>query len=155
MDRYSARLDDAASIAEDVDYEGLLRAIAEFTLHAAVARAEDRSAWEQERFRREGLLALQFFRNGRALWADALLYRAEAKQAGQTGRLEPFEKANELQEGFCERLDRDLRAWWRERGYETETMLRDARTLFAELERDASDRACGAHEGFVREVLGR
>ena len=153
MDRYEARIDEAVVVARDASYETLVRTIAEYMLRGAIARAADRCTWEHERIRREGLHALEVFRNGRAIWCDELAFQSERPPAEDPRAREAFDRANELDTALCARLDSDLQSWWRRRGYDPGSLLTDARTLFSELERDAADRASDAREGFLQEIL--
>ena len=49
--------------------------------------------------------------------------------------------------------DSDLRSRWRRLGYETPPLLNDMKKLFCQLERDAAERAAGAREGLLAELL--
>lgn len=152
--RYSARLGDSHRIAEGVAYEMLLKSLVEFTIRAAVADLIDESDWEQERFRRQGLDALQLFRDGLAVWNDRASYQEALIEARREGVEERFKAANVLEPELYERLNRDLLARWRQAGYEAPCLLHGAKQLFTELKRDAAERVAGARESLVVEVLG-
>jgi hypothetical protein len=159
MDEYTARLDGSASaakdgnIAEGVNYNALLKNIVEYTLRAATARVADRSTWEQEELRRKGLSGIHIFRNGQAIWTDAALFEKELDEAQREGIEADFKEQNELDLEVRRNLDRDLRQWWRRAGYESGSLVGNMRRLFTELERDASERAAEAWDGFIGEIL--
>ncbi len=139
-------------IAEGVPYNELLRRIMEFTIRGALARSTDDSEWEHEELRRKGLGSLRLFHNNRAVWLSSQTFaeeRAEARRE-RDGR---FDKRNELDPGLYERLDRDLRRGWQKAGYRVESQMHDMKKIFVELEREASERAAGAREGLLAEVL--
>ncbi|MBV8723613.1 MAG: hypothetical protein JO277_15790, partial [Candidatus Eremiobacteraeota bacterium] len=77
---YTARIG-SGSIAEDLSYAKLLERTLEFVLRAAVAKAIDEFAWEQEELRRSGLRAIEFVRDGKAIWWDAEAFELEQKEA--------------------------------------------------------------------------
>jgi hypothetical protein len=150
---YSARIGESLCIAENTSYDALLKSIVEFTVRAAVARSTDDNDWEHEELRRKGLCAVQIFRNGRAVWAEPDAFDAELTEARRE-QIEPrFSKSNELDAKLYSHLDRDLQVRWRMAGYEVPSLLNDMKKLFGELERDATDRATGAREGLVNEIL--
>jgi hypothetical protein len=149
---YSARIGESYSITEQSTYDGLLQRIMEFTIRAALARSIDESDWEHEELRRKGLAALQIVRNGRAVWACRESFGAELAEARRE-RDARFEQSNELNPALYDRLDGDLRACWRRAGYDTPSLAHDMKKLFAELERDAADRAAGARESLLTELL--
>ncbi len=149
---YSARIGESHSLGENIAYQVLLLRIVEFTVRAALARCVDESEWEHELLRTKGLEALEIFRDGRAVWSDRPLFEAERAEARRE-RDSRFEERNELDPSLYKRLDRDLRVAWRRAGYETPSLLREMKKLFVELESDATDRATGAREGLVVEIL--
>jgi hypothetical protein len=149
---YSARIGESHSLGENVSYDALVLRVVEFTVRAALARCVDECEWEHELLRTKGLGALQIFRDARALWSDRELFAVELAEARREHDSR-FEQTNELDCDFCHRLDRDLRGIWRRAGYETPSLLRDMKRLFAELESDATERASGAREGLVIEIL--
>jgi hypothetical protein len=149
---YSARIGESRLIAENVPYGVLLLRIVEFTVRAALARSVDECEWEHELLRTKGLETLQIFRDGKAVWRDRELFEGELAEA-QRERDSRFEQRNELDSRLYQRLDRDLRLTWRRAGYETPSLQREMKRLFAELESDAAERARGAREGLVIEVL--
>ncbi len=153
MELYAARVNDAVEIAAGVEYAALVRAIAEYALRAALARAGDQSTWEQERIRREGLAAVDFCKDGKAVWTDPKLFALERDEARRDGTEAEFLAANELDPGLPERLDADLRRWWRRNGYETPSLREGMRELFGELESDLGDRVEHAREQFIVELL--
>jgi len=149
---YSARIGDSYSIGERMQYEALLRRIMEFTIRAAIARSIDESEWEHEELRHKGLGALAILRGGKAIWIDGELYARELAEAKRE-RDPRFEQSNELDPVLFERLDCDLRERWRRAGYDVPCLMHDMKKLFTELERDASDRAAGAREDLLAELL--
>ena len=151
--RYSARVGESLRIVEGVSYDALLKSIMEFTARAAVARSIDEVTWEQEQLRHSGIGAIQLFRDGKALWSDAATFEAELQEARREHVTTRFQRSNEVDPAFYERLDRDLRARWRQAGYESPTLLTDMKRLFAELERDAADRAASARELLAAEIV--
>ena len=151
--RYTTRIGASVSIAEDVPYESLTTAILEFTIRAAAARSADESEWEHEELRRRGLRSLQVFRNGKALWTDGESFQAELAEATRERIADRFNASNELDPAFFERLDGDLRSHWRLAGYNSSSLLESMKTLFAELESDANDRAANAREALIEEIL--
>jgi hypothetical protein len=154
MDRYTARLGGSVSIAEDVSYDELLKSLIEFTLRAAMARASDQSTVEHEELRLKGLSAIELFRNSRAVWTDAALFERELAEARREGIQGVFMERNELDPEVYDKLNGQLRDWWRRAGYESDCLTKCMKRLFTELESDASDRAADAREQFVGEVLG-
>ena len=151
-DRYTVRIA-GTTLADDVPYGEVLRSVVRYTVEAAVARAADRYDWEHEELRRRGLAAFEIARNGRALWCEPGDFATERALAGAQGAGTAFDAANELDSGFCQRLDADLRELWRKAGYETPSLAADMRPLFAELESDAQDRAASARSGLVLEIV--
>lgn len=150
---YSVRIGESHCVADGIPYDALLDRIVEFTIRAAVARSTDESEWEHEELRRRGLSALQIFRNHRAVWDDRSTFEIELAEARRENIGERFESTNELDPALFTDLDRDLRGLWRRAGYEVPSMRNDMRALFAELERDAADRAAHAREGLLDDVL--
>ncbi len=151
--RYTARIEESISIAEDVAYERLSAGILEFTVRAAMARSEDESEWEYEELRRRGLGGIQIFRNGKALWTDRDAFEAELAEARRSTCADRFGASNELDPGFLEELDRDLRRRWRLAGYEVPSLLESMKLLFSELESDAQDRIADARRAFAGEIV--
>jgi hypothetical protein len=154
-DRYSVRMAESYTIAENATYEALLARLVEFTVLAAVARSVDENDWEQEQLRRNGLSALQIFHNGKAAWDDAPSFEAERAEARRVHIAWKFDASNELDCDLYRRLDRDLCARWRSAGYETPSLLYDMKRLFSELEHDASDRADHARRSLLRDLRAR
>ena len=74
--RYSACIG-ASAIAADVSYDELVGGVLEFVLRAAIAVAADQFEWEHEELRRDGLTAIEFFREGKALWWDRECFESE------------------------------------------------------------------------------
>jgi hypothetical protein len=151
--RYSVRIGESHCVAEGIPYDALLDRIVEFTIRAAVARSTDDSEWQHEELRRRGLGALQIFCNQRAVWDDATTFESELSGARRQNVCRKFKAANELNPAFLTNLDRDLRARWRRAGYEVPSLRCDMKPLFAELERDAADRAADARESLLGDVL--
>jgi hypothetical protein len=152
-DRYSANIGESCCIAERAPYETLLSRIVEFSVRAAVAHSIDESEWEHEQLRRRGLAALQLYRNEKAVWDDSTAYDAELAEARRENIDERFQASNELNAELYKRIDADLQARWRRLGYSTPTLSHNMKRLFAELERDASDRAKQAREGLLDDIL--
>ncbi len=152
-DRYSVRIGESHCIAMDVSYDQLLRQILEFTVRAAVARSIDENEWEHEELRRSGLSALQIFRNEKAIWDDDSMFETEFGEARRGGVGHRFRSANESDPAFYDKLDRDLCAWWRRAGYATSCLRHGMKRLFAELEREAAERAANARNSLLTEVL--
>jgi hypothetical protein len=151
---YSACIGDSVRVAESIPYETLIRQLIEFTARAAVARSIDESDWEHEELRRKGLSGIQLFQNGKAVWTDRKNFE-EALAEAQREQIEArFKKANKLNAALYDRLDKDLRARWCKAGYKVGSLFDDMKGLFTELERDARDRAAGAREDLVGDVLG-
>ena len=151
--RYTTRIGESVSIAEDVPYESLTAAILEFTIRAAAARSADESEWEHEELRRRGLGSLQVFRDGKALWTDGESFQAELAEATRERVADRFNASNELDPAFFEKLDQDLRDRWRLAGYDIASLLENMKALFAEVESDAHDRAANAREALIEEIL--
>lgn len=150
---YSARVGESISVGEALAYDTLLLRIMEFTVRGAIARSMDEDEWEQEALRRNGLAALQIFRNGRAVWTDRASFNEQLSEAKRENVDRRFCDNNELDTTLYARMDRDLRNRWRAAGYETPSLLTNMKKLFAELERDLADRAAGAREHLVDEIL--
>lgn len=140
-------------IGVDMPYEALLLRVMAFTVHAAVARSADESDWEHEQFRRNGLGALELFRNDKALWDDAQTFAEELAEACREGIGPRFQAQNELDLAFYDSLDHDLCTRWRRLGYETPSLRGDMKPLFLELERDIADRTMHARERMLSEFL--
>jgi hypothetical protein len=151
--RYSVRIGEAHCIGADVCYEALLARVMEFTIRAAVARSEDESDWEHEQLRRNGLCALQLFRNDRAIWDNPLTFADELAGARRGDCAQRFEAQNELDPAFYELFDSDLRARWRRLGYETPSLRYDMKVLFSELEREAAERAADARKRLLADFV--
>jgi hypothetical protein len=151
-DVYSVRIGESHSIGEDIAYNELLRRLMEFIVRAALARCVDESEWEQEELRRRGLAALAISHSGKAIWTDRQIFEHERAEARRE-RDRRFARTNQLDPEIFERLDTDLRSRWRQLGYETPSLLHDMKKLFAEIERDAAERAAGAREGLLAELL--
>jgi hypothetical protein len=150
-ERYSASIE-SRSIAQSVPYDELLRRIMEFTIRGALARSIDESEWEHEEIRRKGLRSLQVFHNNKAVWICGETFKQERAEAERELDAR-FDERNELDPALYERLDRDLLARWRKAGYQSTSLIENMKEIFVELERDASERAAGAREGLLVEVL--
>src|ERR1700678_3384806 len=153
LDRYSAQIGESCCIARRETYGTLLTRIVEFSLRAAMARSVDEMEWEQEQLRRRGLSALQIFKNGKAVWEDRPMYESELAEARREGIDERFQAANEADAGLYQKIDDDLCARWRSLGYATPTLGHDMKRLFAELARDAAERADEARKRLLAELL--
>jgi|ERR1700722_1015342 hypothetical protein len=140
--RYSARVG-ASAIAADLPYDELVGRVLEFALRAAIAVAADQFEWEHEELRRDGLTAIEFFREGRALWWDRECFEAE--------RADP--QCNELDAAFFDRLDHDLRARLKRAGYEVPSLIACTKVLYSEIAADVADRCAGARESLLVEIL--
>ena len=151
--KYTARIEESISIAEDVEYAWLSARILELTVRAAVARSHDESEWEHEELRRRGLGGIQIFRNGKAIWTDRDAFEAELAEARRSTCADRFIASNELDPGFLEELDRDLRRRWRLAGYEVSSLLESMKVVFSELESDTNDRVAVARRAFADEIL--
>ena len=151
--RYTARMEQSVSIAEDVPYERLCAGILEFTVRAALARFADESEWVHEELRRRGVTGIQIFRNGKAIWTDRAIFEVELAEARRSNFEDRFREANELDAGFLELLDRDLRARWRLAGYEISSLRESMKPLFSQIEADAKDAVAGARQAFAEEIL--
>lgn len=150
---YSARVGESHCIADRVTYGALLNRIVEFTIRAALARTVDECDWEHDELRRKGIGAIQIFRNGKAVWADSAAFERELAEARREQIEERFRRTNEADPALHQRLDHDLRARWRAAGYESPSLAKDMKKIFAELERDASARAEIARESLAAELL--
>jgi hypothetical protein len=155
LDRYSAQIGESCCIAQRETYDTLLARIVEFSVRAAVARSVDESEWEHEQLRRRGLSALQIFKNGKAVWEDRAEFDAELAEARRERIDERFQAANEVDAGLYQQIDADLRDRWRRLGYATPTLGHNMKPLFAELARDAADRANHARERLLEELLSQ
>jgi hypothetical protein len=153
LDRYSAQIGESCCIAQGETYDTLLTRIVEFSVRAAMARSVDEIEWEQEQLRRRGLSALQIFKNGKAVWEDRPMYDSELAEARREGIDERFQAANEADAGLYRKIDADLCGRWRNLGYATPTLGHDMKRLFAELARDAAERADDAREHLLAELL--
>ena len=151
---FSARIGESCVLAERIAYDELLRRIMEFTVRAALARTVDESEWEHDELRRKGLAAIDVFRNEKAIWTDERTF-SEERAAAQCSRDLRFERFNELDPALYARINRDLRHQWRRAGYDSPCLLHDMKKLFDELERDAADRAAGARESLLVDLLNR
>jgi hypothetical protein len=149
---YSVLIGESRSIGERVSYDELVRHIIEFTIRAALARSVDQSDWEHDELRKRGLRALQIFRNGKAVWADREIFHLELGHARRQGDIR-FEQRNECDPELYGRLEADLRAQWRHAGYDSGSLSHDMKKLFTELERDAAERAAGARESLLNDLL--
>ncbi|HEX4014924.1 MAG TPA: hypothetical protein VHX17_13695 [Candidatus Cybelea sp.] len=141
-ERYSARIG-AMGVAAGVPYDELVGRILELVLRAAIAVAADQFEWEDEELRRDGLMAIEFFHGGRALWWDAACFGAER----------PDPEQNELDPHFFERLDLDLRRRLKRAGYGVPPLLACSKALYAEIAADVADRCAGARESLLIEIL--
>jgi hypothetical protein len=150
---YSAWIAQSVSIARDASYAVLLKCIDEFTIRAAISRTIDQSRWEHDELRRAGLGAIEFFRDGRALWRDPQTYEESLQEARRKRVMARFTSTNELDPAFMERVDAELRERWRARGYLVPSLADDMKTLFAELEATTRDSIAGELEGLVCELL--
>jgi hypothetical protein len=153
LDLYSAQIGESCCIAQGEKYDMLLTRIVEFSVRAAMARSVDEMEWEQEQLRRRGVSALQIFRNGKAVWEDRPVYDSELAEARREGIDERFQAANEADAGLYQKIDADLCARWRHLGYATSTLGHDMKGLFAELARDAAERAEEARKRLLEELL--
>ncbi|MBV8196702.1 MAG: hypothetical protein JO263_01085 [Candidatus Eremiobacteraeota bacterium] len=153
MHLYSACIGESHRIAEDVPYETLLSRIMEFTIRAALAHSIDENDWEQDQLRRNGLRAIGLFRNGKAIWSDCAAFEIELAEARRERVESRFAQTNAADPALYARLDRDLVRRWRLAGYQTPSLANDMKPLFVELERDAAERAEGARESLVGELL--
>jgi hypothetical protein len=140
--RYSARVG-ASAIAAGLPYDELAGRVLEFVLRAAIAVAADQFEWEHEELRRDGLTAIEFFREGKALWWDRECFEAE--------RADP--ERNELDAAFFDRLDHDLRARLKRAGYEVPSLIACTKVLYHEIAADVADRCAGARESLLVEIL--
>ncbi|HEY2473763.1 MAG TPA: hypothetical protein VGI19_03085 [Candidatus Cybelea sp.] len=140
--RYSARIG-PVTIAEDVPYDALAQRVLEFLLRAAIALAADQFEWEHEELRRGGLTAIEFFRNGKALWWDRESFEAE----------EADSERDELDAEFFDRLDIDLREKLKRAGYEVPSLVACTKPLYVEIAADVADRCAVAREDLLREIL--
>ncbi|HEY1428409.1 MAG TPA: hypothetical protein VGF18_02475, partial [Candidatus Tumulicola sp.] len=140
-DRYTVRIAESYSIAENTTYQALLSRLVEYTLRAAIARSVDQEEWEHEQLRRNGLFALQIFHNGKSAWDDPVTFGEEQAEARREHISSKFNALNELDSDLYIRLDRDLRERWVEFGYRPPSLLHDMVRLFAAIERDAAGRA--------------
>jgi hypothetical protein len=122
-------------------------------IRAALARYLDECDWEHDELRRNGIGALQIFRDGKALWADSLTFQRELAEAQREHVEDRFRRTNEADPALHRRLDDDLRARWRAAGYESPSLANDMKTIFCELERDAAEHAEVARESLVAELL--
>ena len=154
IQRFTARIGHGVSIAEDVTYDELVERVLEFVVRAAIAKANDYSTWEEEELRREGLRAIEFLKDGKALWWDREAFDAEDAEAKRERAHERFLSQNEFGGTFFEGLDSDLRVRLRSAGYSTTTLFTDMKELYREIAADAIDRSAQAKEGLVAEILG-
>jgi len=152
---YSVRVGESHYFAEGVPYGDLLKEIMEFTIRAAVARSIDESDWEQDELRRNGLAALEIFRDGKAVWSEPQDFDAERIEACREHAESRFDELNAVDPTLYQDLDRDLRDFWRKAGYQAPCLRNEMKKLFIELEHDIADRAARARESLVGEVLGR
>ena len=142
------------SIAENVSYSELVRRVLEFVLRAAVSRAGDQFAWEEEELRRQGLHRIEFACSGRALWWDASAYGAEESEAKREGARRRFASENALDLQFFEKLDVDLRERLCRAGYSTPSLLADMKELFVEIAAEVADRSARARDALIGEIVG-
>jgi hypothetical protein len=152
---YSARIGESYLVAEHVSYDSLLKAIVAFTIRAAVARSIDEYDWEQDQLHLHGVAALQFFRDGKGIWTDRDGFAAQLAEAKSQGDESRFADGNELDAYFPLRFEADLRDRWRLAGYDVPSLMCNMKKLFAELERDARDRASEAWDRLVDEIVDR
>jgi hypothetical protein len=150
---YSAWIGQSVCIVRDASYAALLKCIDEFTIRAAISRTMDQHQWEHDELRRAGLGAIEFVRDGRALWRDPETYEESLQEARRKRVAARFTSSNELDPAFMERIDAELRERWRLRGYLVPSLTGDMKTLFAELEATARDSIAGGLEGLVGELL--
>ena len=153
--RYSARIGEAHSIGAGLSYDALVALVIEFTLRAAFARCVDQSEWEHEIVRRKGLGAVQLFRDGKAIWDDPKTFAEELAEAQRERAADRFQALNELDPGFYEVLDGDLRARWRDLGYLTPSLRANMKALFLELERDVCEQEAHARERMLHGLIQR
>lgn len=152
--RFTARIGHGVSIAEDVSYDELVDHVLEFVVRGAIAKANDRSTWEEEELRRQGLKGIEFAREGKALWWDLDAFSAELAEAKREGAGELFVSRNECAVRFFDALDFDLRERLRGAGYSTASLFADMNEIYREIAADASDRSSQANEGLIAEILG-
>lgn len=151
--RFTARIGHGVSIAEDVTYCELVDRILEFVVRAAIARANDRSSWEEEEVRRQGLQRIEFAKDGKALWCDAGAFAAEEAEANREGASKLFLSRNECGERFLQTLDLDVRTRLRNAGYSTASLLAEMNEIYREIAGDASDRSLQANEALIDEIM--
>jgi len=151
--RFTARIGHGVSIAEDVSYDELVDCVLEFVVRAAIAKANDYCSWEEEELRRQGLNAIGFVRDGKALWWDRDSFEVEYAEAEREGSAELFASQNEFGGAFFEKMDSDLRERLRRAGYAARPLFTDAKDLYREIAADASDRSAQARESLVAEIV--
>lgn len=152
IERYTARIGHGVSIAEDVTYDELVDRVLEFVVRAAISRANDDCCWEEDELRRQGLRAVEFLRDGRALWWDCNAFEAESRAAKRARSEKQFAVQNELGESFYRMLAEDLRERFRRVGYSASELFTDMKDIFREIAADASDRTIQAKESLVAEI---
>jgi len=143
------------SLAENVTYHELLDRLLEFMVRAAIGEAIDKFDWEQEELRRSGLRAIEFARDGKALWWDRAAFENELAEELRDGTLDRFLAHNEVDADFFDRADNELGARLSGKGYKVPTLQGDLKKLYEEIAADLSDRLTAAQEGLVTEVLSR
>lgn len=151
--RFTARIGRGASIAEDATYEELVDRVFEFVVRAAIAKANDRSTWEEEELRREGLKRIEFAKEGKALWWDLDAFDAEKTEAKRERCPELFLSQNEFDGSFFDTIDSDLRERLRNAGYATASLFGDMKEVYREIAADAIDRYAKANESLIAEIL--
>ncbi|MEO6836721.1 MAG: hypothetical protein ABI231_12570 [Candidatus Tumulicola sp.] len=153
MDRYSAQISPSARIVENASYDTLLDRICEYMVRAAFARATDRHDWEQDQLRCRGLLAIELFHNGRAVWQDRSDFEGLLSEAADASAAAQFATANELDPGLTERIEWDLRVRWRRAGYMVPELYGNMKKLFEELESYVRDCDRDARDALIAELL--
>jgi hypothetical protein len=151
--RYTLRIAEGRPIAERVSYDELLKCVVEYILRASLARTIDQGEFEHEEVRCNGLTAFQISRDGKAIWADQVLFDRTLDEARRTGSAPAFEAVNELDTSLLDRIDRNLTSLWSLAGYRTPSLAHSMKLLFREIERDAMAQADNALEGFAAELL--
>lgn len=154
MRRYTARLAEGGSIAENVAYGELVTRVLQAIIEAALAKASDRFSWEQEQLRRNGLRAIEFARDGRALWSDREVFDAEEAGAARGRVRGRFAAENEMDGNFLKKLDYDLRQRLQRAGYATGPVTANMRKVFEQIACEAEERSARAQRQLLDEIVG-